>query len=313
MYLKDRCAVSNVVRASFTRQPVEIWVFPSKMPHQIGNREKGGGVSSPWIIQGFLCREVLMKTNENVMEVLVPTKIDTSTLESPGSVALRSRLAGVLFSPVWFCLLLALCVRVWLVIHTRGFMDGDEALLGVQAQHILQGERPIYYYGQPYMGSLEAYLVAIVFGLAGSALWTLRIVPIVLSLVVVWLTWCLAGALADGAKLSSTTRRWFMMVAALLATLPPLYDVVMELRTWGGAYRDLHSDALVALCHVASDTALGYGGFDTGNSYALGCHWLSCRCWNLDLSPDFFCHISHACLDWRILSLQDCSSLTQRC
>ncbi len=234
MYLKDRCAVSNVVRASFTRQPVEIWVFPSKMPHQIGNREKGGGVSSPWIIQGFLCREVLMKTNENVMEVLVPTKIDTSTLESPGSVALRSRLAGVLFSPVWFCLLLALCVRVWLVIHTRGFMDGDEALLGVQAQHILQGERPIYYYGQPYMGSLEAYLVAIVFGLAGSALWTLRIVPIVLSLVVVWLTWCLAGALADGAKLSSTTRRWFMMVAALLATLPPLYDVVMELRTWGG-------------------------------------------------------------------------------
>ncbi len=175
-----------------------------------------------------------MKTNENVMEVLVPTKIDTSALVSPRSVAFRSHLAGVLFSPVWFCLLLALCVRVWLVIHTHGFMDGDEALLGVQAQHILQGERPIYYYGQPYMGSLEAYLVALMFWLTGSALWALRIVPIILSLGVVWLTWCLAGALADGAKLSSTTRRWFMTVAAFLATLPPLYDLVMELRTWGG-------------------------------------------------------------------------------
>ncbi|HEY4036596.1 MAG TPA: hypothetical protein VGL94_21790 [Ktedonobacteraceae bacterium] len=175
-----------------------------------------------------------MKTNENVMEVLVPTKIDTFALEGPKSSALPRHRAGVLRSPIWLCLLLALCVRVWLVIHTHGFMDGDEALLGVQAQHILQGERPIYYYGQPYMGSLEAYFVAIVFALTGSALWALRIVPIVLSLVVVWLTWCLAGALADGAKLSSTTRRWFMTVAALLATLPPLYDMVMELRTWGG-------------------------------------------------------------------------------
>src|SRR5580765_1667661 len=147
------------------------------------------------------------------MEVPVPVNLDAS--------AFYSHWVGSLRSPVWLCLLLALCVRVWLVIHTRGFMDTDEALLGVQAQHILQGERPIYYYGQPYMGSLEAYLVAMVFALAGSSVWTLRIVPMVLSLVVVWLTWCLAGALADSAKLSSGAKRWFMTVAALLATLPP--------------------------------------------------------------------------------------------
>src|SRR5205807_2086943 len=61
-----------------------------------------------------------------------------------------------------------------------------------------------------------------------------RVVPVILSLVVVWLTWCLAGALADGARLQSPARRWFMTVAVLLATVSPLYDVVMELRTWGG-------------------------------------------------------------------------------
>jgi hypothetical protein len=49
MCLKNRCTVSNVVRASFTQQQVEVWVFPLKMPLQIGNQEKGGGVSSPWI------------------------------------------------------------------------------------------------------------------------------------------------------------------------------------------------------------------------------------------------------------------------
>src|SRR5438034_4013103 len=103
------------------------------------------------------------------MGVLVPTDIDASTLEAPKLPVKSWHWARSLRSPVWLCLLLALSVRVWVVIHTHGFMDADEALLGVQAQHILQGERPIYYYGQPYMGSLEAYLVAIIFALAGSS------------------------------------------------------------------------------------------------------------------------------------------------
>ena len=49
-------------------------------------------------------------------------------------------------------------VRVWLVVHTQGVIDGDEAVAGVQAQHILGGEVPIYYYAQQYMGSLQALI-----------------------------------------------------------------------------------------------------------------------------------------------------------
>ena len=141
---------------------------------------------------------------------------------------------SILLSPLWLCLLLALIVRIWLVIHTHGFLDGDENLVGIQAQHILRGERPIYYYGQPYMGNLEAYLIALIFAIAGSSVWTLRAEPTLLSLVLVCLAWQLAGALADGAGLSAYARRWFMTVAGLFAALPPLYDMVMELRTWGG-------------------------------------------------------------------------------
>ena len=169
------------------------------------------------------------------MGVFVPTDIDASALEAPKLPVKSWHWARRLRSPVWLCfLLLALCVRVWLVIHTHGFVDADEALLGVQAQHILQGERPSYYYGQPYMGSLEAYLVAIVFALAGSSLWTLRIVPIVLSLVVVWLTWCLARALVKRVSLPSSAQKCFVWSATLVAVCPPLYNVVIELRTWGG-------------------------------------------------------------------------------
>src|SRR5436305_173697 len=110
-------------------------------------------------------------------------------------------------SPLWLCLLLAIVVRIVLIVHTNGVIDGDESLVGIQAQHILRGERPIYFYGIPYFGSLEAYLVAALFALLGSSLWTMRVEPILLSLLLVTLTWRLAGDLAASAKLSVQTRR----------------------------------------------------------------------------------------------------------
>jgi len=140
----------------------------------------------------------------------------------------------LLRSPLWICLLLAIVIRVWLVARTHGVIDGDEVLVGVQAEHILRGEFPIYFYGQPYMGSLEAYLVALLIAIAGPSVWTLRGEPILLSLIVVWLTWRLAAALADAAKLPTYAKRTFMTIAALLAAIPPLYDGILELHTYGG-------------------------------------------------------------------------------
>ncbi|HVB62642.1 MAG TPA: hypothetical protein VNE61_15730 [Ktedonobacteraceae bacterium] len=139
-----------------------------------------------------------------------------------------------LLSPLWLCLLAALLVRIWLVVHTNGVINGDEALVGIQAQHILRGEFPVYYYGQPYMGSLEAYLMALIFAVAGSSVWTLRAEPILLSLVIVWLTWRLAAALADAAHLPAYAKTTFQTIAAICAAVPPLYDTVQELRTLGG-------------------------------------------------------------------------------
>ena len=146
----------------------------------------------------------------------------------------RKRWVACWRSPLWLCLLLTIAVRVVLIIHTHGMIDGDEALVGIQAQHILRGERPIYFYGIPYFGSLEAYLVALVFVVTGSSVWTLRAEPTLLSLVVVWLTWRLAAALSDFAHLPLMSKRQFMFVAALLAAVFPLYDTVLELRTFGG-------------------------------------------------------------------------------
>ncbi|MGH2510217.1 MAG: hypothetical protein ACRDHZ_22810, partial [Ktedonobacteraceae bacterium] len=139
-----------------------------------------------------------------------------------------------LVSPLWLCLLITFAIRVFLIIHTHNVIEGDESLVAIQAERILHGDFPVYFYGQPYMGSLEAYLTAILFALLGPSVWALRLEGALLSLVLVWLTWRLAGALAESAKLPKLARLTFMTVAALCAAIPPLYDGVLELHMLGG-------------------------------------------------------------------------------
>ncbi|HXR65073.1 MAG TPA: hypothetical protein VN729_04080, partial [Ktedonobacteraceae bacterium] len=94
-------------------------------------------------------------------------------------------------SPLWLCLFIALAIRIWLILRTHGTMDGDEALLGIQAEHILQGERPIYFYGIPYFGSLEAYVAAGLFAIFGPSVAALRMEAAAFGLLLVCATWWL--------------------------------------------------------------------------------------------------------------------------
>jgi hypothetical protein len=155
-----------------------------------------------------------------------------------------------IFSPLWLCLLITLGLRIFLVIHTHGVIDGDEALVGIQADRILHGDFPIYFYGQAYMGSLEAYFIAMLFAFFGSSVWVLRAEPILLSLAVVSLTWHLASLLIETTSLSRNTRRIFMTVAALCAAIPPLYDGVIEGRTYGGFIEMLSIILLLFICTI---------------------------------------------------------------
>lgn len=139
-----------------------------------------------------------------------------------------------LLSPLWLCLLLAVIIRVVLIVRTHGTLDGDEALLGIQAEHILQGERPIYFYGIAYFGSLEAYVAALLFALFGPSVTVLRAETTAFALLLVGATWWLASLLAKAARLPAFARARFTLVAALIAALPPLYDGIVELRTGGG-------------------------------------------------------------------------------
>ncbi len=136
--------------------------------------------------------------------------------------------------PLLISLLFAVVIRAWLAVHTHGVIAGDEAMVGLQAEHILRGEHPIYYYGQPYMASFEAYFLAAIFLLTSPSAWAMRTEPILIALVLVYLTWSFAKALANAARLSLHAKFIFVTVATLIAAFPPLYDVVEEMRATGG-------------------------------------------------------------------------------
>src|SRR5260370_9245609 len=54
--------------------------------------------------------------------------------------------------------------------------DSDESTMGLMALHIAyRGEHPVFFYGQSYMGSLEAYIAAPLFHLFGPSTFSLRL------------------------------------------------------------------------------------------------------------------------------------------
>lgn len=83
----------------------------------------------------------------------------------------------------WIILSIIVIGIVWKVILLQldSFpFNSDEAIIGLMARHILDGERPIFFYGQAYMGSLDAYLVALGFHIFGSKVWVIRLIQIIL-------------------------------------------------------------------------------------------------------------------------------------
>ncbi len=71
-------------------------------------------------------------------------------------------------------------LRAWILASPLGAMDSDEAVVGLMARHILEGEFPVFYWGQSYGGAAESYLAAGVFALVGSSTVALRVVPLLL-------------------------------------------------------------------------------------------------------------------------------------
>jgi hypothetical protein len=75
---------------------------------------------------------------------------------------------------------LALAHQLWAALQGSANFDADEAILGLMALHTLKGDIPTYFYGQQYLGSLEAIIAAGAMALFGSSLLMFRLSAIAL-------------------------------------------------------------------------------------------------------------------------------------
>lgn len=130
-------------------------------------------------------------------------------------------------------------LRLWLMLRGWPALDSDEAIIGLMARHILNnGERPIFYYGQHYLGALEAYVAAGAFALLGPTTLALHLseLPLVIGFLVA--AYCL-GRAAYGPTVG-------LLTLAFLA-VGPAFGLLRETAVIGGYQETLLLGALLLL------------------------------------------------------------------
>jgi 4-amino-4-deoxy-L-arabinose transferase-like glycosyltransferase len=115
----------------------------------------------------------------------------------------------------------ALALRAALLTWDVVPFDADEAIVALMACHILRGEHPLFFYGQHYMGSLDAYLIAGAFALMGESVLAVRIVQMILFVGTMLASYAVTLRLAD-----RQTALWVTWLLAFPPVLLTLYTAV---------------------------------------------------------------------------------------
>ena len=112
----------------------------------------------------------------------------------------------------------AFLLKTWLILSDVMPFNSDEAVVGLMGRHILQGANPIFFYGQAYMGSFDAWLVAVGFKVFGEHIWVIRGVQTLLYLGIMVSTYLL-GRIALGSRRTGLLAMWLMAIPNVIVTL----------------------------------------------------------------------------------------------
>ncbi len=130
------------------------------------------------------------------------------------------------------------CLRLELVARGSVPFNSDEAVVGLMARHILMGSRPVFFYGQAYLGSLDAWLVAGAFRLFGESVLALRGVQALLYLVFMLFAWLFAREMFSD--------RFQAGLVAWLLALPAVFVTTYTTASLGG-YGELMALSMISL------------------------------------------------------------------
>ena len=149
--------------------------------------------------------------------------------------------------------------------------NSDEAIVALMARHILAGERPIFFYGQAYMGSLDAYLAALGFRLFGQEVWVIRALQALLYLGTV-LTTVRIASMGFGSRRSGVLAAWFLAIPTVTTSLYTVVSLggygealligniilLLVLRIAKKLERQMHSPTVVELLAFGFACGLGF-------------------------------------------------------
>ncbi|HUF39500.1 MAG TPA: glycosyltransferase family 39 protein, partial [Anaerolineales bacterium] len=130
-------------------------------------------------------------------------------------------------------------LRIWLLYSAAVPFNSDEAVVGLMARHINQGARPLFFYGQSYMGSLDAFLTAGAFRVLGETVLAIRVVQILLYLAFLFTAWLLARRLLRDEFAAG--------LAVFVMAVPPVLVVTYTSATLGGYGESLVFGNLILL------------------------------------------------------------------
>ncbi|MCG8408748.1 MAG: glycosyltransferase family 39 protein [Phycisphaerales bacterium] len=141
---------------------------------------------------------------------------------------------------------LALMARWPFVERGETLLHSDEAIVGLMAQDIAAGQRfPIYFYGQRYMGALEAYAIAALSPLFDNPIHALRFGPACFFALMVVVQFCMLTRWLG--------RRGGMVGVAVLLAASPMFmqwsisarGGYIEIMLWGSALLWAYSEWFV--------------------------------------------------------------------
>jgi 4-amino-4-deoxy-L-arabinose transferase-like glycosyltransferase len=159
---------------------------------------------------------------------------------------MKTRLTGKQTVVLLTILLVGIALRLYFLINYQ-LIDAeehdvflsDEAIVGIMARDIAAGRSlPVFFYGQFYLGALEAYLVAPLFAVFGVSVFALKVVPALFSISLLFVVYFV------GARLFNAT---VGLMAAALVAVPSPYFFVWGFKARGGFIEHVVLSMLVLL------------------------------------------------------------------
>lgn len=150
-------------------------------------------------------------------------------------------------------LLVGVGFKVLLLATGSVSFHSDEAILALMARHILQGEWPLFFYGQGYMGALDAYLISLGFLVFGQTVLAVRLVHLALYVGILVSTYVLAYRIRRDPRAAAA--------AALLVALPPVMISLYTTASLGNYIVTLLLNNLILLTgwRIISEPKAGWG------------------------------------------------------